>query len=109
MTRDKPRVAEAPEELPEMAEALRTGEVDPEVVEAASCDAQRIGSVRVGADGDSAKAGRSVVPRATQDIPPAVRRAVLHRDGRCCVFPGCRSARFLDLHHIKAARRRRRP
>ena len=43
-----------------------------------------------------------IAARARQDVPPAVRRAVLRRDGGRCVVPGCRSATFLDLHHIRA-------
>jgi hypothetical protein len=39
--------------------------------------------------------------RATQTIPPALRRAVLTRDQHCCRVPGCRNATFLDLHHIE--------
>jgi hypothetical protein len=38
--------------------------------------------------------------RAKQTIAPATRRAVRIRDQRRCVVPGCRNARFLDLHHI---------
>jgi 5-methylcytosine-specific restriction endonuclease McrA len=41
-----------------------------------------------------------VPARATQDIPPSVRRVVWRRDHGKCVVPGCRSTRFLDLHHI---------
>jgi hypothetical protein len=33
-------------------------------------------------------------PRARQDVPPAVRRAVLRRDGGRCVVPGCRHRDF---------------
>jgi hypothetical protein len=50
----------------------------------AECDAQRIGPDE----------------RATQDIPPKTRREVLHRDGGKCTVPGCRSARFIEVHHI---------
>jgi hypothetical protein len=39
--------------------------------------------------------------RAKQDIPPALRRAVLRRDDRRCRVAGCRNATFLDLHHIR--------
>ena len=39
--------------------------------------------------------------RAKQTVPPATRRAVLHRDHHCCTVPGCRNAAFLDLHHVK--------
>jgi hypothetical protein len=38
--------------------------------------------------------------RATQTIPPAVRRQVMRRHSGCCAVPGCRSAVFLDCHHV---------
>jgi len=38
--------------------------------------------------------------RARQDVPPALRRAVLARDRHCRV-PGCSHATFLDVHHIQ--------
>jgi len=38
--------------------------------------------------------------RARQNIPPALRRAVLARDRHCRV-PGCSHATFLDIHHIQ--------
>jgi 5-methylcytosine-specific restriction endonuclease McrA len=38
--------------------------------------------------------------RATQTIPPAMRRAVLRRDGGKCRVPGCRHAVFTDVHHL---------
>jgi len=41
------------------------------------------------------------LPRATQSIPPALRRAVLTRDRRCCRVPGCRNALFVDVHHLE--------
>ena len=51
----------------------------------AECDAQRV------------NAGR-----ATQDVAPSVARLVKRRDGgRCCV-PGCRSSRYLEIHHVIA-------
>lgn len=58
--------------------------IAPEVVEMACCDAQRI------------EPGQ----RATQTIPPAIRREVLRRHHGCCAVPGCRNAIFLDLHHV---------
>jgi hypothetical protein len=59
--------------------------VDATVVERAECDAQRLeGNV------------------ATQDVAPAVRRAVVRRDHGRCRVPGCRSGVFLDLHHVIA-------
>ena len=59
-------------------------------VECAECDAEHIGSL----DADTPA-------RAHQDIPPAVRRFVLRRDHGRCRVPGCRSARGLEVHHIK--------
>jgi len=77
-------------------------EVGSEVIEMAGCDAQCVGridvapSAHVGASGVT-QAGAS---RARQDIPPAVRRKVMRRDGGRCVVPGCRHATFVDIHHI---------
>ena len=50
----------------------------------ADCDAQRIGTDE----------------RAAQDVAPKTRREVLHRDGGRCTVPRCRSARFIEVHHI---------
>jgi len=48
-----------------------------------------------------AEHGRPVsVGRSQRTIPDRTRRAVLHRDGRCCQIPGCTATRGLDLHHI---------
>jgi hypothetical protein len=65
-------------------------EVEPTVIERAWCDAQHVGRV------DAA-----MPARATQDIAPSVRRQVWRRDHGRCVVPGCRSARFLDVHHVE--------
>jgi hypothetical protein len=41
------------------------------------------------------------VGRATRTIPPAIRRALILRDGGCA-FPGCtRPPRWTDAHHIQ--------
>jgi hypothetical protein len=40
-------------------------------------------------------------PRANQNIPPAVRRAVLARDHHRCRVPGCTHSTFVDVHHIR--------
>jgi hypothetical protein len=53
------------------------------------CDAQWIGDI------DS-----NVVERARQEISPATRRKVLHRDQERCRVPGCMSHTNLDVHHI---------
>ncbi len=55
----------------------------------ASCDAELLGRV----DGDKPA-------RVTRTIPPRTRRAVLRRDRGRCVVPGCRNARYVDVHHI---------
>jgi hypothetical protein len=65
-------------------------EMTPAAVERAQCDAQWIGDV------DS-----SLVERARQEISPATRRKVLHRDKGRCQVPGCRAHANLDVHHIR--------
>ncbi|HEX5099046.1 MAG TPA: HNH endonuclease [Polyangiaceae bacterium] len=70
-------------------------EVGPEVVEMAECDGQRIG------DADARAHVCAAPVRATQSIPPAIRRAVSRRDGGKCRVPGCRHAVFTDAHHIE--------
>jgi hypothetical protein len=81
--------------------------VGPEVLEMVQCDAQRLPSsakepghqmaAREGDEPPRAHAGA----RAKQEIPPALRRAVLRRDDHRCRVPGCRNGVFLDLHHIQ--------
>jgi hypothetical protein len=66
-----------------------TVDVPASTVERAQCDAQHVGRV----DGVSPI-------RAKQDIPPAVRRLVCRRDHDRCTVPGCRSGRYLEVHHI---------
>jgi hypothetical protein len=38
--------------------------------------------------------------RASQTIPPAIRRGVMRRDRQRCVVPGCAHHLFLDVHHV---------
>jgi len=73
-------------------------EVDAHVVEMAQCDAQHVGSVHSRMDA-GAHVGRK--SRATQTIPPAIRRQVMRRDLGRCIVPGCRHTQFVDLHHIE--------
>ena len=40
------------------------------------------------------------IGRKSRGIPPAIRRALRHRDGGCR-FPGCTNTHFVDGHHIK--------
>jgi hypothetical protein len=56
----------------------------------AQCDAQWIGDI-----------DQNVVERARQEISPATRRKVMHRDQGRCQVPGCKCFTNLDIHHIK--------
>ena len=57
-----------------------------------ACDSSLVAALRDG--------GRTVdVGRRTRSIPPAIRRALAVRDGRC-QFPGCERHRFVDAHHL---------
>ena len=79
-------------------------EVGPEVVEMAECDGQYIGRVDAHVDADAESSSdhvRAILARASQTIPPAVRRAVLRRDREKCRVPGCRHATYVDVHHIQ--------
>jgi len=38
--------------------------------------------------------------RATQTVPPTVRREILQRDQGKCAVPGCSHASFVDVHHV---------
>jgi 5-methylcytosine-specific restriction endonuclease McrA len=57
------------------------------------CDASRV-VMRHDADGKVVEVGAR-----TRTIPPALRRALLHRD-RSCRFPGCH-VRFGEGHHVR--------
>ena len=39
--------------------------------------------------------------RVKPTVPAAIRRKVFQRDHFACCVPGCRSTRFLDLHHLR--------
>jgi hypothetical protein len=71
--------------------AGRVLDIEPHEVEAACCDAQNIGRI-THVDGKPAK--------ATQTIPPSVRRFVSRRDHGRCRVDGCRSAKHLEIHHV---------
>jgi len=99
--------------------------VGPDVISMAQCDAQHIslgagslaapnsalanapepderasGSEPAMASQDGVHVGADVLPRATQTIPPALRRAVFLRDQHRCQVPGCSHSRWVDVHHI---------
>src|SRR4051812_22023156 len=85
-------------------------EVSKEVAAMARCDAQVLPRAHVG-ETDCAHVGETEhvqegetrrALKATQTVPPAVRRAVLLRDQHRCQVPGCRHATFVDVHHIQA-------
>jgi hypothetical protein len=63
--------------------------VDGATVAMAECDGQRVGRV----DAPSPE-------RASQTIPPRVRRAVLRRHHDRCAVPGCAHGAFVHVHHI---------
>jgi hypothetical protein len=84
-------------------------EVTAEVAAMARCDAQILPHAHMG-QAEHAHMGQAELARmgqpepshkATQTVPPAVRRAVLRRDQRRCQVPGCRHATFVDVHHIQ--------
>jgi hypothetical protein len=89
--------------------------VGAEVVAMANCDGQHLGLIQapvtnedpvgnegaVATEGPVANEDAHTGARATQTVAPATRRAVLRRDHQRCVVPGCRNARFLDLHHVQ--------
>ena len=58
------------------------------------CDGTVVG-ISEGRDGEPLNIGRK-----SRAIPPAIRRAMLARDGGCR-FPGCDRTRFCDGHHVK--------
>ena len=57
------------------------------------CDTAVVGLIE--RDGKTLSVGRK-----TRSIPPAIRRALQHRD-RGCQFPGCTNHRHVDAHHIR--------
>ncbi len=90
--------------------------VDPAIAEMVDCDHQHLGCVdgaqaAASADVKVAESTTASAPsphrgaggaksRATQSIPPAVRRQVLRRDRKRCIVPGCANHRYLDVHHL---------
>ena len=82
------------QQCPDCRRATQNGagreiDVSPEVFERASCDAQMLGSLDAAAP-----------ERATTTVTPRLREQVFARDHHCCTVPGCRSARYLEVHHI---------
>jgi len=78
--------------------------VSADVIEMARCDGQRLGDAHVGASVSNDVAVAAMQERgarAKQDVPPALRRAVLRRDQHRCQAPGCCHATFVDVHHIE--------
>jgi hypothetical protein len=67
--------------------------ISPETARRLGCDASVVALVE--RDGKPLSVGRR-----TRSIPPAIRRALVARDGRC-QFPGCERRRFVDAHHIR--------
>jgi hypothetical protein len=63
-------------------------DVPPGTLELAGCDHDHLGDL------DDHE-------RLASKIPPSTRRTVIRRDHARCRVPGCRHARFLQLHHIR--------
>ena len=76
-------------------------EIDAATLEAARCDAQQIDLTHAAVTHGSAAHIELPPPRATQSVPPAIRRQVLLRDQKRCQVPGCRNTLALDVHHIR--------
>lgn len=64
--------------------------VDEATVGVALCDGQLLGVVD----------GEALAARATQTVPPRVRRQVVARHGHRCAVPGCAGSVFLHVHHV---------
>lgn len=74
--------------------ALEDGQhVSAETSRRLACDAAKV-VMRHGADGSVLDVGRR-----TLTVPPALRRALAHRDGGCR-FPGC-GLKLCDAHHVE--------
>jgi hypothetical protein len=58
------------------------------------CDASLV-TLEEGEDGELLNIGRR-----SRNIPPAIRRALAHRD-QGCRFPGCLNHLYVDAHHIR--------
>jgi hypothetical protein len=76
------------------AEVLSTEVLSAEVLSTAA--PTEAGRPHVGA----AAANGTPRRRASQTIPPAVRRRVMRRDRSRCVVTGCQGHLFLDVHHL---------
>lgn len=67
--------------------------LSPQTARRLACDASQV-TVLKGEDGTPLNIGRR-----TRTVPPAIRRALVLRDGGCR-FPGCSEQHFVDAHHI---------
>ena len=65
-----------------------------EALEAILCDA--VTEITARSEGGTPM----IYGRRTRTIPPALRRASLHRDGNACTGDGCPSTHRLQVHHI---------
>jgi len=66
-----------------------------ETIRRLACDARLVPMVR-------GKQGRTIdVGRATRRIPPALRRALAHRDKDQCQHPGCNHRVGVQAHHVR--------
>jgi hypothetical protein len=88
---DQPVLADAA--APGQALVEGGARVSAETSQRLACDASRV-VMRHGSEGQPLDVGRR-----TRTVPPAIRRALLHRD-RTCRFPGC-TVPFGQGHHLR--------
>ncbi|HEU0035723.1 MAG TPA: HNH endonuclease signature motif containing protein [Kofleriaceae bacterium] len=65
-------------------------EVDAATLSRAQCDHDDLGDLEADAPA-----------RVTSSVTKRKRRQVYARDGYCCVVPGCRMTRYLEIHHVR--------
>jgi hypothetical protein len=77
----------------DMCEVEGIAAIPPETARMLSCDASVVAMYE--RDGEILSVGRK-----RRTLSSAIKRALEARD-RCCQFPGCTNARFVDAHHIE--------
>jgi hypothetical protein len=69
--------------------------ISPEAARRIACDCPLVPAI-LAPDGEPIDVGRR-----RRSIPPALRRALLLRDGDRCQYPGCNAKGYVDAHHVK--------
>lgn len=84
---------DAPLPLPVRAAIAGIGGISPSTARRLACDGSLVTMIM--RNGEPISVGRK-----TRRWSPAIRRAVMARDGGC-TFPGCGATRNLDIHHVE--------